>query len=120
MDSAGMKGTSRKLADYRVGRPRWVSVEVLKPHADGPTTGRTGPVAGPARFPTRMSIPHLRNAATAAAAFLLVLPAYAYGASAATGENTPLNLPSSDPKPLSSGGGGGSLVRTFVGLAIVI
>jgi len=67
-----------------------------------------------------MSIPHFRKAATAASAFLLVLPAYAYAAPAGTGENTPLNLPTSDPKPLSSGGGGGSLVRTFVGLAIVI
>jgi flagellar protein FliO/FliZ len=67
-----------------------------------------------------MSIPHFRKAATAAAGLLLALPGYAYAAPAATGEDTPHNLPSSDPQPLSSGGGGGSLVRTFVGLAIVI
>jgi flagellar protein FliO/FliZ len=67
-----------------------------------------------------MSIPLFRKAVTAASAILLVLPAYAYAAPTGTGENTPLNLPASDPKPLSSGGGGGSLVRTFVGLAIVI
>lgn len=65
-----------------------------------------------------MSIPHLRTAATAALAALLVLPAYAYAAPSGTGEDTPLDLPASDPKALSSGGG--SLVRTLVGLAIVI
>jgi flagellar protein FliO/FliZ len=74
-----------------------------------------------------MSIPSLRKAATAASAFLLVLPAYAAAAPAAgspsadLGEKTPLNLPTDEPKALdAAGGSGGSLVRTFVGLAIVL
>lgn len=67
-----------------------------------------------------MSNSSLRRVATATFAFLLLLPATALAATpGATGESTPLNLPTSDPKPLSTGGGG-SLVRTFVGLAIVI
>jgi flagellar protein FliO/FliZ len=36
-----------------------------------------------------------------------------------SGERTPLNLPAADPQAAASGGGGG-LVRTFVGLAIVL
>jgi flagellar protein FliO/FliZ len=61
----------------------------------------------------------LRKAVTAASVFLLVLPAYAFGQD--LGEKTPLNLPTSDPKALTTAGSsGGSLVRTFVGLAIVI
>lgn len=37
------------------------------------------------------------------------------------GENTPLNLPADAPRHLSAAGGsGGSLVRTIVGLAVVI
>jgi flagellar protein FliO/FliZ len=75
-----------------------------------------------------MLIPHLRRAATAASAFLLLAPVYAVAAPASTvpgakdyGESTPLRLPSQDPDALHTGGGsGGSLVRTFVGLAIVI
>lgn len=40
---------------------------------------------------------------------------------AASGENTPLNLPADAPRHLSAAGGGGSsLVRTIVGLAVVI
>lgn len=39
---------------------------------------------------------------------------------AAKGEATPLNLPADAPHRLSSAGGSGSLVRTIVGLAVVI
>ena len=69
-----------------------------------------------------MSTPSLRRAATAASAFLLVLPAHALAAPAADlGEKTPLNLPTEQTTQLDTvGGGGGNLVRTFVGLAIVI
>jgi flagellar protein FliO/FliZ len=68
-----------------------------------------------------MSIPLLRRVATASLTLVLVLPATALGATATDqGEATPLDLPTGEPKPLASSGGGGSLVRTFVGLAIVI
>ncbi len=66
--------------------------------------------------------PSIRLAATAASTILLALPANALaapGSDATNGEQTPLNLPS-EPQKLDVGGGGGSLVRTFVGLAIVI
>jgi flagellar protein FliO/FliZ len=62
-------------------------------------------------------------AAASAAAFVLLLDvADALGATKPTGENTPVNLNLDDgAKPAVSGGSaGGSLVRTFVGLAIVI
>jgi len=71
----------------------------------------------------------LRTAATAATAFLLLAPAYAYGAGTSTtpatdqGESTPLDLPTSTDSSSSIGGGhssSGSIVRTVVGLAIVI
>jgi flagellar protein FliO/FliZ len=76
-----------------------------------------------------MSIPSFRTAATAATAFLLLAPAYASGAGSSTtsttdqGENTPLDLPASTDASSSVGGGhssSGSIVRTVVGLAIVI
>jgi flagellar protein FliO/FliZ len=68
-----------------------------------------------------MSILPLRRVATATFALLLLAPVTALAATAGDhGEHTPLNLPTSDPKPLSTSGGSGSLVRTFVGLAIVI
>jgi len=75
-----------------------------------------------------MSIPSLRTAATAATAFLLLAPTYALAQGTSTtsakdqGENTPLDLPASDDatNSISSGGGSGSIVRTVVGLAIVI
>jgi flagellar protein FliO/FliZ len=77
-----------------------------------------------------MSIPSFRTAATAATAFLLLAPAYALGADTSTtsttsqGESTPLDLPTSTDASSSSIGGGhsssGSIVRTVVGLAIVI
>ncbi len=76
-----------------------------------------------------MSIPSLRTAATAATAFLLVAPSVALGAGATTtattdqGESTPLDLPSSGDAASSISSGhssSGSIVRTVVGLAIVI
>jgi flagellar protein FliO/FliZ len=58
-----------------------------------------------------------RTLGAAALGLLLIAPA----AFADSGENTPLNLPSSTPAPAhSSGPSGGSIVRTIVGLAIVI
>src|SRR3954447_332755 len=39
---------------------------------------------------------------------------------ASSSESTPLNLPSVDQSQAASGGSGGGLVRTFVGLAIVL
>ena len=62
-------------------------------------------------------------AAVAASAGTLVLPvADAFAAKpAGPGENTPLNLPAQTTQAASGAtGGGGSLVRTFVGLAIVL
>jgi flagellar protein FliO/FliZ len=61
-------------------------------------------------------------AAVAAFAGTLVLPvADAFAAKpAGPGENTPLNLPAQTTKAAAGATGGGSLVRTFVGLAIVL
>src|SRR3954463_14719103 len=61
-------------------------------------------------------------AASAAATLLLLDVADALGATAPTGENTPvnLNLDEGSKAPSTGGSTGGSLVRTFVGLAIVI
>jgi flagellar protein FliO/FliZ len=61
-------------------------------------------------------------AASAAAYVLLLDVADAFGATAPTGEKTPVNLNLDDSKSSAPSGGsaGGSLVRTFVGLAIVI
>lgn len=94
-------------------------------------------VSGPTDYQTesslptpieRMSIPSFRTAVTAATAFLLLAPA-AFGAGTSTtattdqGENTPLDLPTSSSASDSIGSGhssSGSIVRTVVGLAIVI
>ena len=64
--------------------------------------------------------PLIHGAATAALSLVLLAPA---GALAATGsgEDTPLRLPAdSGVKAHTAGSGSGSLVRTFVGLAIVL
>jgi flagellar protein FliO/FliZ len=61
----------------------------------------------------------IRSLAAALVGCLLLAPV----ALAASGESTPLNLPSSDPGAKSApsvGPGGGSIVRTIVGLAVVI
>jgi flagellar protein FliO/FliZ len=66
-----------------------------------------------------MTLPaFLRPLGAAVLGCLLTAPA----AFASDGESTPLNLPSDTGKAASSGGGpgGGSIVRTIVGLAVVI
>jgi flagellar protein FliO/FliZ len=63
-------------------------------------------------FPTRAT------ALAAACAGMLLAPTAAVAAAA--GEQTPLNLPQTDQTAAASGGSGGGLVRTFVGLAIVL
>jgi flagellar protein FliO/FliZ len=63
-------------------------------------------------FPTRA----IALAATCAG--FLLAPAAALAAD--SGEKTPLNLPQADQTAAASGGSGGGLVRTFVGLAIVL
>ena len=75
-----------------------------------------------------MSLHRIHAAAAAAVtACLFAAPAAALAATSTTtsdpyGENTKLNLPSTDAGSAAhvSGGGGGSLVRTFVGLAVVV
>jgi flagellar protein FliO/FliZ len=71
-----------------------------------------------------MSLRHrATTAALAAACTLLLGPAAALGAAsnaAKHGENTPLDLPTQAPQHLAGQTAGGSLVRTFVGLAIVV
>ena len=63
-------------------------------------------------FPTRTTA-----FLAACAGTLLAAPA---ALAADTGESTPLNLPSASQTQAAASGGGGSLVRTFVGLAIVL
>jgi flagellar protein FliO/FliZ len=62
-------------------------------------------------FPTRTTA-----FVAACAGMLLAAPS---ALAATSSESTPLNLPSSDPSQAAASGGGG-LVRTFVGLAIVL
>src|SRR3954468_19679178 len=64
-------------------------------------------------FPTRVT-------AIAAAAAVTLPPAPPAALAAAGGEDTPLNLPQVDQTTAASSGGGSGLVRTFVGLAIVL
>jgi flagellar protein FliO/FliZ len=63
-------------------------------------------------FPTRTT------AFLAACAGMLLAAPSALAASSS--ESTPLNLPSVDQSQAAAGGSGGGLVRTFVGLAIVL
>ena len=63
-------------------------------------------------FPTRTT------AFLAACAGMLLAAPSALAASSS--ESTPLNLPSVDQSQAATGGSGGGLVRTFVGLAIVL
>src|SRR5512142_669740 len=71
-----------------------------------------------------MSLRHrATTAALAAACSLLSGPAAALGAAANAakhGESTPLNLPTQAPRHLAGQSAGGSLARTFIGLAVVI
>jgi flagellar protein FliO/FliZ len=56
-----------------------------------------------------------------AAGFALAVPASALAASfTGPGEDTPLSLPADAPRKAATAGGSGSLVRTIVGLAVVI
>jgi flagellar protein FliO/FliZ len=57
-------------------------------------------------------------ALASACGWLLHAPTFALAA--ATGERTPLRLPADAPQQLNTGGGGSGLVRTIVGLAVVI
>jgi flagellar protein FliO/FliZ len=60
------------------------------------------------------------GAASAAIGLVLLAPAHAYAASG-TGEDTPLNLPADGgAKKITGASGSGSIVRTIVGLAIVL
>ena len=64
--------------------------------------------------------PFIVGAASAALSVVLLAPAVALGATG-TGENTPLSLPADGgAKKVTTASGSGSLVRTFVGLAIVL
>ena len=64
--------------------------------------------------------PFIYGAASAALSLVLLAPAGALAATG-TGENTPLSLPADGgAKKVTADSGGGSLVRTFVGLAIVL
>jgi flagellar protein FliO/FliZ len=64
--------------------------------------------------------PFICATASAVIGLVLLAPAHAFAASG-TGENTPLNLPADGgAKKITGASGGGSLVRTVVGLAIVI
>jgi flagellar protein FliO/FliZ len=71
-----------------------------------------------------MPNPSLRGAALAVVPFILAFPTSALaapGSTATDGEKTPLSLPTQSSKlDVGGSGSGGSLVRTFVGLAIVI
>ena len=63
--------------------------------------------------------PFIHGAATAALGLVLLAPAGALAATG-TGENTPLRLPADTGVKAHTSSGSGSLVRTFVGLAIVL
>jgi flagellar protein FliO/FliZ len=64
--------------------------------------------------------PFIFGAASAALSLVLLAPAYAHAATG-TGEDTPLRLPADGGAKAHTGASGsGSLVRTFVGLAIVL
>ena len=64
--------------------------------------------------------PFIFGAASAALSLVLLAPAVALGATG-SGEDTPLRLPADDgAKQVHGASGSGSLVRTFVGLAIVL
>ena len=67
-----------------------------------------------------MRIPPFIYGASAALSLVLLAPAGALGATG-TGEDTPLSLPADGgAKKVTAASGSGSLVRTFVGLAIVL
>ncbi|WP_354699812.1 hypothetical protein DSM112329_00070 [Paraconexibacter sp. AEG42_29] len=66
-------------------------------------------------FPPKLLIP------LAGAGLALAMPATALAAAfTGPGEDTPLNLPADAPRTVATAGGSGNLVRTIVGLAVVI
>ena len=67
-----------------------------------------------------MGVKKFSVAARLALSLLFVEPATVLAAVKGPHENQPLNLPSTSPQHLGSAAGGGSLVRTFVGLAVVL
>jgi flagellar protein FliO/FliZ len=68
-----------------------------------------------------MRLARISIAATAALSGILMLAPPAFAKPSGPGEDTPLNLPvQTSHGATTPGSGGGSLVRTFVGLAIVI
>ena len=97
-----------------------------------PQVRRRRPTTGWTRLPRRVTSPHMSfsriHAAvlTAVTACLLAAPSAALAATSTTssdyGEDTKLNLPSTnaDGATAATGGGGGNMVRTFVGLAVVV
>ena len=62
----------------------------------------------------------LSRLSTVAAAAYAILLAAAARASAATGEQTPLNLDGAQPARGAAPGAGGGMMRTFIGLAVVV
>ena len=68
-----------------------------------------------------MRLAQLSIAASAALAGYFLPAQLAFAKPSGPGENTPLNLPlQTQPSASTPGAGGGNLVRTFVGLAIVL
>ena len=64
-----------------------------------------------------MKLSRLSSVAATACAIALTAAAPAF---AAAGERTPLNLDEAEPTRVAPAGGGGGLVRTFIGLAVVV
>ncbi|MTD45456.1 hypothetical protein GKE82_14455 [Conexibacter sp. W3-3-2] len=123
--TATVSATRQAICDGRRARSTMRPVSQSRPGAAGRLPGRP---AAPS-LPRRRSLPpsmHLRTAAratTVAGASLLLLAPVALAAPgvAGSGEDTPLNLPAERADQASAvGGGGGSIVRTIVGLAVVI
>jgi flagellar protein FliO/FliZ len=69
-------------------------------------------------------MPKILSLLALACGWVLLAPAGALAAAATKlpdhGESTPLELPATETKHLASGGGGGGLARTFIGLAVVV
>jgi flagellar protein FliO/FliZ len=67
-----------------------------------------------------MGVKKFSVAAGLALSLLFAEPATVLAGVKGPNENQPLNLPSSSPQHLGSAAGGGSLARTFIGLAVVL
>jgi flagellar protein FliO/FliZ len=91
------------------------------PAAAGPKDPLTPADEGSESYPDSPSVMRIHPACTSAGAAVLGLLLLAPAALAADGERTPLNLSDSDSAPAqAAGSAGGGLVRTIVGLAVVI